>query len=102
MFRLCLAAVSLIFAAGPTRVGLIMPASAASTAPRSELSSQGCTTMVDTAGTAFAAAIRRSYLLFGRFSLASAGMTFISSLRISQAALRRLGLRIQRDYARLR
>ena len=62
-------AVSLIFAAGPTRIGLMMPASAASTTPRSELSSQGCTTMVDAAGTAFAAAIRRSYLLGDRAPL---------------------------------
>ena len=29
----------------------MMPASAASTAPRNELSSQGCTTMVGTGGT---------------------------------------------------
>ena len=39
----------------------MIPASAASTAPRSELSSQGCTTRVGTAGTFCAAAIRRSY-----------------------------------------
>ena len=42
----------LIFAAGPTRIGMMMPASAASTAPRSEVSSQGCATMVVAGGTA--------------------------------------------------
>ena len=57
------ARLSLIFASGPTRIGRMMPAFALSTAPRSEVSSQGCTTMVGTGGTAFAAAIRRSYLL---------------------------------------
>ena len=34
-----------IFAAGPTRIGMMMPASAASITPRSEVSSQGCTTI---------------------------------------------------------
>src|SRR6266481_3937778 len=79
---LYLEAVSVIFAAGPTNIGLIMPASALSTAPRSELSSQGCTTMVATAGTAFAAAIRRSYFACGRGSPGSTGMTLIADLQI--------------------
>src|SRR5437899_3226565 len=39
----------------------MMPASAASVAPRSEVSSHGCTTTVVAAGTSFARAIRRSY-----------------------------------------
>jgi hypothetical protein len=41
----------------------MMPALALSTAPRSEVSSQGCTTAVGVGGAARAAAIRRSYLL---------------------------------------
>ena len=58
----CSLATALIFAAGPTRIGMIRPASAASSAPRSEVSSQGCTTMVDRRrASACAAAIRRSY-----------------------------------------
>src|SRR5205085_7045498 len=61
MLMLCLAATLAIFDAGPTRIGLMIPASAASAVPRSEVSSQGCTTIVVTAGTAFAAAISRSY-----------------------------------------
>ena len=42
----------------PDNAGLAL-----STAPRSEVSSQGCTTMVGVGGTALAAAINRSYLL---------------------------------------
>src|SRR6476660_9711747 len=97
MFRLYLAAVYLTLAAGPTRIGLMMPASAASTAPRSELSSQGCTTRVGTAGTFCAAAIRRSY--FGRVGvpLASAVMTLMASLRILSRPMTRPGFRIERD-----
>src|ERR1700760_4766824 len=82
MSRLCLAATSLILAAGPTRVALMIPALADSTAPRSELSSQGCTTMVETVDTLFAAAIRRSYFEFSRAALAPAVMLLIVSLRI--------------------
>ena len=44
----------------------MMPASAASVAPRREVSSQGCTTIVVAAGTDLARAIRRSYLTAGR------------------------------------
>ena len=40
----------------------MIPASAASIAPRNEVSSQGCTTIVVAGGTFFALAIRRSYL----------------------------------------
>ena len=57
--RLGDAAVILSF--GPTRMGLISPASAASSAPLSEVSSQGCATAVAEGGCFFAAAIRRSY-----------------------------------------
>ena len=49
--RSCFRATAAIFAAGPTNIGLMMPASAASTGPRSEVSSQGCTTTVEEAGT---------------------------------------------------
>src|ERR1700742_720166 len=80
--RRCWVAIFLIFVSGPTRTGRMMPASALSTAPRSDVSSHGCTTMVGTGGTAFAAAIKRSYLVGGRASLPSAGMTFIVLLRI--------------------
>src|SRR5262249_40861613 len=82
MFRPCLAATSLILAAGPTRTGLMMPASADSGAPRNELSSQGCTTMVVTVETPLAAAISRSYFDPGCFAFASAGMALMASLRI--------------------
>src|SRR5436190_10710364 len=78
MFRLCRAATSLILAAGPTRIALMIPASADSIAPRSELSSHGCTTMVDTVGTPFAAVIKRSY--FDPVPLA-AGIALIGALR---------------------
>ncbi len=59
-------ATAAIFAAGPTRIGTMMPACAASTAPRSEVSSQGCTTTVVAGGTCFARAISRSYLRMRR------------------------------------
>ena len=43
----------------------MMPASAASTAPRSDVSSQGCATTVVAGGTFFALAISRSYFEVG-------------------------------------
>ena len=43
-------ATAAILAAGPTRIGTMMPASAASIGPRSEVSSQGCTTTVVAGG----------------------------------------------------
>ena len=58
-------AVAAIFAAGPTRIGAMMPSSAASMAPRSEASSQGWTTTVLAGGTSLARAISRSYLAWG-------------------------------------
>src|ERR1041385_6141983 len=85
MFRPCLTATSLILAAGPTRIALMIPASADSIAPRKELSSQGWTTTVVTVGTPLGAVIRRSYFDPGCFALASAGMTLIVSLRIPAA-----------------
>src|SRR5262245_19062624 len=54
-----------IFFAGPTRMGTMMPASAASTGPRREVSSQGCATMVVAGGTSFALAMSRSYFECG-------------------------------------
>src|SRR3954447_22659687 len=77
MFRPCLAATSLILAAGPTRIALMIPASADSTAPRNELSSQGCTTTVETVGTRLAPAIRRSYFDPCWAPLAPAGMALM-------------------------
>src|SRR4249919_3862012 len=87
MFRLCLVAISLTLPAGPTRIGSMIPASAASTAPRSELSSQGCTTRVGTAGTFCAAPIRRSYFDRVGVPLASVDMTLMASLGIVLASL---------------
>src|SRR6478752_1173189 len=92
MSILCLSAAALILSNGPTSVGLMIPAAAASATPRSELSSQGCTTMVAAAGIAFAAAMRRSYFLPGLASPASRGATLMSSSNHFQR-LRRLRLR---------
>ena len=47
----CFATAS-IRAFGPTRIGVISPIAAASTAPRSELSSQGCATATGVGGSA--------------------------------------------------
>jgi hypothetical protein len=63
----------------------MIPAAALSTAPRNEVSSQGCTTTVGTTGTALAAAISRSYLLGA--SLGPAGMTFMILLRMLAGAV---------------
>jgi hypothetical protein len=54
-----------IFAAGPTRIGVMIPASAASIGPRRELSSHGWATTVVAGGTCLARAISRSYLEAG-------------------------------------
>src|ERR1700760_4004370 len=81
MSRPCLVATSLILAACPTRIALMIPASADSIAPRNELSSHGCATTIVTPGTALAAAIRRSYFDPGCFAGASAGLVLIVSLR---------------------
>jgi hypothetical protein len=62
------AATARILDAGPTRMGTIIPASAASTAPLSEVSSQGCATTVATGLIALAASIRRSYFTCRRVS----------------------------------
>ncbi len=58
--RPCASATPRIFAAGPTRMGTTSPAAAASSAPRSEVSSQGCATIITAEGTACAAATSRS------------------------------------------
>src|SRR6516164_5805941 len=92
MSRPNLAAVSLILSLGPTSTGRMMPALALSTAPRSDVSSHGCTTMVGAGGTVLAAAISRSYLLGDCVFLVSAAMM---SLRFFQSALRRLRLGIE-------
>ena len=90
---LCLNAAALIFPNGPTSVGLMMPASAASATPRSELSSQGCTTMVAAAGIAFAACdetiVFRAGFGFARFQGCNAHV----QLPIYFQGLRRLRLR---------
>ena len=57
----CLAATARILASGPTSIGRMSLASAASRAPRKDVSSQGCATIVGTGGFACAAAISRSY-----------------------------------------
>src|SRR5689334_6284387 len=54
-------ATSRMRAEGPTRIGAISPTRAASIAPRSEDSSQGCTTAVGVGGIALQRAISRSY-----------------------------------------
>ena len=56
------AATAAMRALGPTRMGRIRPSSAASTAPRNELSSHGCATAQGVAGSALQRAIRASYL----------------------------------------
>ena len=61
----CLRGRSLIFASGPTSIGRIIPASAALDAPRSELSSQGCTTMVGVGGTALGSSRSGGHTLHG-------------------------------------
>src|SRR5262245_58030976 len=61
----CSRATAEILLAGPTRMGTMMPASAASTGPRREVSSQGCATIVVAGGTCFALAMSRSYFECG-------------------------------------
>src|SRR6478672_7844566 len=61
----CCLATAVILATGPTRMGTMMPSSAAALAPRSEVSSQGWTTTVVAGGTSFASEISLSYLLLG-------------------------------------
>src|SRR5215216_100210 len=82
MSRPNLLAVSLIFLSGPTNTGRMIPAAALSTAPRNEVSSQGCTTMVGAGGTAWAAAISRSYLLAERVSTELACIGVMVSLPV--------------------
>ena len=55
------AATASMRAFGPTRIGLSRPICAASTAPRSELSSHGCATAQGVGSSALQRAIRLSY-----------------------------------------
>ena len=52
---------SQILVLGPTRMGVMIPASAASNAPLSDVSSQGCATAVVSGCKSFVAAMSRSY-----------------------------------------
>ncbi len=56
-------AIASIRARGPTRIGAIRPSFAASTAPRRELSSQGCATAVGVGASALQASMRRWYFV---------------------------------------
>ena len=62
----CSFAIASIRARGPTRIGAISPSFAASTAPRSELSSQGCATAVGVGGSALQASMRCWYFACSR------------------------------------
>src|SRR5215469_15599648 len=83
MSSLCCVATAAIFAAGPTRIGMTMPSSAASVAPRSEVSSHGWTTTVLAAGTCRATAISQSYLVWLGPEGALRRVTVISMLPLS-------------------
>ena len=58
-------AIAVVFLAGPTKMGMMIPSSAASQGPRSEASSHGWTTTVLAGGTSFASEMSLSYLLRG-------------------------------------
>src|SRR5262249_2949280 len=66
----------------------MMPASAASTGPRNEVSSQGCTTTVVAAGTCFALAISRSYFEWGGSATGPIAARVPISLSLSPCMLR--------------
>src|SRR5215469_6111227 len=87
-----------IFATGPTRMGLMMPASAASTAPRSEVSSHGWTTTVVAGGTSLAVTIRRSYFARGGSLLGSIG----ARVAISVVLVGTMSLSPARNFRSLR
>src|SRR5215470_7482731 len=61
----CCLATAVILPTGPTRMGTMMPSSAAALAPRSEFSSQGWATTVVAGRTPLAIEISFSYLLWG-------------------------------------
>src|ERR1051326_2986924 len=63
--RPCLRAIAEMAAAGPTRIGRMMPASAASNGPRSAVSSHGEATIVFGGTSCLARAISRSYFETG-------------------------------------
>ena len=79
----CSRATFLTLAAGPTRTGMISPASAASIAPRSDVSSHGCTTIVFAAGTFFASAINRSYFDSARWAVDPVACKFTAVFSIT-------------------
>jgi hypothetical protein len=64
MSRPAFAAISRMRATGPTNMGAINPAFAASTAPCNELSSQGCATAVGVGGSALQRLISRWYFVW--------------------------------------
>src|SRR5215469_11487215 len=84
ILRLYFAAVPLILSAGPTRIGLIIPSSAASQTPVNDDSSQGWTTIVTADGTCRLAVIRRSYLLCGGLASTEATLMARSLLILSR------------------
>src|SRR3954471_1685635 len=63
MLSLAAAATALMRSIGPTRIGAMRPAFAASTTPCSELSSHGCATAVGVGGKALQRSSNASYLL---------------------------------------
>src|SRR6185369_2067 len=83
-------ATAAILLLGPTRIGLISPASPASTAPLSEVSSQGCATAVATACCPCAAVIRRSYFSCRR-NVDAVALSFMT-----RSSLRRVDLKVGR------
>ena len=70
---------------GPTRIGTINPASAASMAPCSEVSSHGCATTVVLGGSSFARAMRRSY--FSCLRGCGPGFALAATVGLSAAAM---------------
>ena len=97
----CLATAS-IRARGPTRIGAIRPSCAASTAPRSELSSQGCATAVGVGGSALQKSSSRWYFSCVRSIVHSLALRAVRlpadlrGLRRTGAATRRRGVDRQR------
>src|SRR5262245_39471628 len=83
MSNLCASATAVILVRGPTKIGTISPADAAWVTPRSEVSSQGCTTTVFAAEIPFALAIRRSYFDTGGWSVGPSAL--IAPISLSRA-----------------
>ena len=95
----CCAATSSIRLRGPTRIGAIRPIFAASTAPRSELSSQGCATAVGVGGS-----VLQTSISFWYFSWLLTGMSFafMASSAIGCGRARRAGAPFAVDLMRAR